>query len=73
MVYEWRTGLAGDPLVGRSESAVYLDAPEHAWDDLVGRLDVDDTEAGALRAVHARQFEDDREAAPEGALVVARD
>lgn len=73
VVYEWRTGLPGDPLVARTETAVYLDAPEHAWEDLLGRLDVGSDEASALRAVHARQFEADRGRAPTGAVVVARD
>lgn len=75
VIYEWRTGLAGDPLVARTETSVYLDAPEHAWADLIARLDLadDDAEAVALRTVHARQFAADRGEATEGAVVVARE
>lgn len=74
VIYEWRTGLAADPLVARTGTTVYLDAPEHAWADLVGRLDLaGDPGADALRDVHSRQFAADRGDAPEGAVVVARD
>lgn len=74
VIYEWRTGLPGDPQVARTEDVVYLDAPEHAWADLLGRLDLEgDVRAGALRDVHARQFEADRGETVAGALVVARE
>jgi hypothetical protein len=73
-VYEWRTGLPEDPEVARTDDAVYLDAPDHAWADLLDWLDLDagDPEAAALRAAHRRQFAADRGDAPAGAVVVER-
>jgi len=75
MIYEWRTGLPGDPLVARTDAAVYLDAPAYVWEDLLSWLDLapGDEAAAALRAVHARQFAADREGTVEGAIVVARE
>lgn len=75
MIYEWRTSLPGDPLVARTDAAVYLDAPAYVWEDLLSWLDLDpgDDAAAALRAVHARQFAADREKPVDGAVVVARE
>lgn len=73
VVYEWRSTLPGDPLVAREGGAYYLDAPEHAWADLLDRLDLDEAAAATLRAAHARQFAADRGDAPGGAMVLAED
>jgi len=55
LVYEWRNGLARDPLVERTRGVYVLALPDRVWAEFVAALDADEAEAAALRALHDRQ------------------
>ncbi|QLH78616.1 hypothetical protein HZS55_15550 [Halosimplex rubrum] len=55
IVYEWRNYFHQDPLVGRTEGAYYLALPAHVWEEFTDDLDLNESENGALLAVHDAQ------------------
>lgn len=72
LVYEWRQGFSGDPLVERTPTRWVLCVPEHAWSDIVDRAGLDDSEAAAVRALHAAAADPDEQDSGV-ALVVDRE
>jgi hypothetical protein len=55
LVYEWRRGLAYDPVVARTERAYHVVLLDRVWAEFASELGWSDSERAALRAVHDRQ------------------
>lgn len=55
LVYEWRRGMAYDPLVTRGDAAYYLAVLGHVWTEFGERLDFGDDLLASVRRVHERQ------------------
>lgn len=55
LVYEWRRGMASDPLVTRGDVAYYLVVLDHVWTEFGERLGFADDLLAAVRRVHDRQ------------------
>lgn len=55
LIYEWRRGMAYDPLVERTAAAYYLVVLAHVWTEFGDRLGLGDDRLAAVRAVHDRQ------------------
>jgi hypothetical protein len=55
LVYEWRSRLAYDPLVVRTDGAYYLALRGSVWADYGEQMGLTDDEVDLLREVHDRQ------------------
>jgi len=76
IVYEWRNQFHLDPLLHRESDVYVLALRGHVWDEFGDRLDLDDAELDALRALHdeqARRLVDDAgRLADDEAVVLTR-
>ena len=75
VVYEWRKQFPSDPVVERRPDAYYLSVAASVWPEYVAALELEESDAQALQAVHGRQLAatvGDEPTGDRGPMVLAR-